>query len=101
MKVPVPDQLPAYHQSLALIALQRTEHWRNLAHDKRHPNIRRSKLIQVSYYDALVANQKPTGLFEIGCRANLMAKVIVAVCSRSTGSTARCSMLSCSPISGS
>ena len=35
--VPVPDQMPAYQKSLAVISLQLEKRWRNLGYDRRPP----------------------------------------------------------------
>lgn len=58
--VPVPDHLPAYQKSFAVIALQLEKRWRNLAYDRRHPKLRRPPSVLHSYYIARHANQTRT-----------------------------------------
>ena len=36
----VPEQLPAYRKSRAVISLQLIKRWRNLAYDRRHAKLR-------------------------------------------------------------
>jgi hypothetical protein len=78
--VPVPDQLPAYHKSLAVIALQLEKRWRNLAYDKRHPNLRRPPSILESYYNALHANQTRSLadelIHQIDCKIAIFAAAV-------------------------
>lgn len=54
---PVPDQLPAYRKSIAVIGLQLRKRWRCLAYDKRHPKLRRPPSVLLSYYTAANANR--------------------------------------------
>lgn len=54
--VPVPDQLPAYRKSLAVISLQLEKRWRNLGYDRRHAQLRRPPSVLLSYYNARHAN---------------------------------------------
>lgn len=54
---PVPDQLPAYRKSVAVIGLQLRKRWRCLAYDKRHPKLRRPPSVLLSYYTAANANR--------------------------------------------
>jgi len=58
--VPVPDQMPAYQKSMAVISLQLEKRWRNLGYDRRHPKLRRPPSVLVSYYNARHANQTRT-----------------------------------------
>jgi len=53
----VPDQLPAYRKSRAVIALQLIKRWRNLGYDRRHPRLRRPPSILLAKYVALHANR--------------------------------------------
>jgi hypothetical protein len=54
---PVPEQLPAYRKSIAVIALQLEKRWRNVAYARRHPNLRRPPSVLLSYYNARNANK--------------------------------------------
>jgi hypothetical protein len=78
--VPVPDQLPAYQKSLAVIALQLEKRWRNLAYDRRHPDLRRPPSILESYYNALHANQTRSLadelIHQIDCKIAIFAAVV-------------------------
>ncbi|HMN39058.1 MAG TPA: nucleotidyltransferase [Hyphomicrobium sp.] len=58
--VPVPDQLPAYRKSLAVISLQLEKRWRNLGYDRRHAQLRRPPSVLLSYYNARHANRTRT-----------------------------------------
>ena len=49
---PVPQQMPAYRKSRAVIALQLIKRWRNLAYDRRHTNLRRPPSVLLAYYVA-------------------------------------------------
>jgi len=53
----VPDQLPAYRKSRAVIALQLIKRWRNLGYDRRHPGLRRPPSILLAKYVADNANR--------------------------------------------
>lgn len=53
---PVPEQMPVYRKSRAVIALQLIKRWRNLAFDRRHKGLRRPPSVLLSYYVAMNAN---------------------------------------------
>jgi hypothetical protein len=55
--VPVPDQMPAFQKSMAVIALQLIKRWRNLAYGRRHAGRRCPPSVLLSYYVARHANQ--------------------------------------------
>lgn len=57
---PVPDQMPAYRKSRAVIALQLIKRWRNLAYDRRHKKLRHPPSVLLSYYVAQNANRTRT-----------------------------------------
>jgi hypothetical protein len=57
---PVPDQMPVYRKSRAVICLQLIKRWRNLAYDRRHARLRLPPSVLLAYYIALDANQTPT-----------------------------------------
>jgi hypothetical protein len=56
----VPEQLPAYRKSRAVISLQLIKRWRNLAYDQRHAKLRLPPSVLLAYYVALHANQTST-----------------------------------------
>ena len=47
---PVPEQMPAYRKSRAVIALQLIKRWRNLAYDRRHRRLRIPPSVLLAYY---------------------------------------------------
>jgi hypothetical protein len=49
---PVPQHMPAYRKSRAVIALQLIKRWRTLAYDRRHKNLRRPPSVLLAYYVA-------------------------------------------------
>jgi hypothetical protein len=57
---PVPQQMPAYRKSRAVIALQLIKRWRNVAYDRRHQNLRRPPSILLAKYVADHANRTRT-----------------------------------------
>jgi hypothetical protein len=57
---PVPQQMPAYRKSRAVIALQLIKRWRNLAYDRRHKSLRRPASVLLAYYVADHANSTRT-----------------------------------------
>jgi hypothetical protein len=57
---PVPQQMPAYRKSRAVIALQLIKRWRNLAYDRRHKSLRRPPSVLLAYYVAAHANSTRT-----------------------------------------
>jgi hypothetical protein len=57
---PVPNQMPAYRKSRAVIALQLIKRWRNLAYDRRHKSLRRPPSVLLAYYVAEHANSTRT-----------------------------------------
>lgn len=57
---PVPDQMPAYRKSRAVIALQLIKRWRNLAYDRRHASLRLPPSVLLAYYVATNANRTKT-----------------------------------------
>jgi hypothetical protein len=54
---PIPDQMPAYRKSRAVIALQLIKRWRNLAYDRRHAHLRCPPSVLLAHYVAVHANQ--------------------------------------------
>lgn len=58
--VPVPEHLPVYRKSRAVIALQLEKRWRNLAYDRRHKDLRRPPSVLLSFYTAQNANRTRT-----------------------------------------
>jgi len=54
---PVPEQMPVYRKSRAVIALQLIKRWRNLAYDRRHASLRMPPSVLIAYYVATNANQ--------------------------------------------
>jgi hypothetical protein len=57
---PVPNQMPVYRKSRAVICLQLIKRWRNLAYDRRHVRLRVPPSILLAYYIAVNANQTRT-----------------------------------------
>jgi hypothetical protein len=57
---PLPQQMPAYRKSRAVIALQLIKRWRNLAYDRRHKRLRRPPSVLLAYYVAEHANSTRT-----------------------------------------
>jgi hypothetical protein len=57
---PVPQHMPAYRKSRAVIALQLVKRWRNLAYDQRHKSLRRPPSVLLAYYVAEHANSTRT-----------------------------------------
>jgi hypothetical protein len=57
---PVPQQMPAYRKSRAVIALQLIKRCRNLAYDRRHKSLRRPPSALLTYYVAEHANSTRT-----------------------------------------
>jgi hypothetical protein len=57
---PVPDQMPVYRKSRAVICLQLIKRWRNLVYDRRHAGRRAPPSVLLAYYVALNANQTRT-----------------------------------------
>ncbi len=56
----VPEQLPAYRKSRAVISLQLIKRWRNLAYDRRHAKLRLPPSVLLAYYVAINANKTHT-----------------------------------------
>jgi hypothetical protein len=54
---PVPDQMPVYRKSQAVICLQLIKRWRNLVYDRRHARLRLPPSVLLAYYVAVNANQ--------------------------------------------
>lgn len=54
---PVPEQMPVYRKSLAVIALQLIKRWRNLLFDRRYPGLRLPPSVMLAHYVALHANR--------------------------------------------
>jgi len=54
---PVPDQLPAYRKSRALIALQLIKRWRNLVYGRKYPNLRLPPSVLLAHFVAISANR--------------------------------------------
>jgi hypothetical protein len=57
---PVPAQAPVYRKSRAVIALQLIKRWRNLAYDRRFPNLRLPPSVLLAYYVGLNAGRTRT-----------------------------------------
>ena len=74
---PVPDQLPAYRKSRALIALQLIKRFRNLRYERR-ANLRRPPSVLLSKYVADHANRTTTLADEVLHQAHAMLEVFEA-----------------------
>lgn len=74
----VPDQLPAYRKSRAVIALQLIKRWRNLAYDRRHAERRRPPSILLAKYVADNANRTHGLADELTHHVNSMIGLIEA-----------------------
>lgn len=78
--LPVPDQLPAYQKSLAVISLQLEKRHRNLGYDRRHPKLRRPPSVLQSYYNARHANQTRTLsdelIHQVGCKITIFEAAV-------------------------
>lgn len=57
---PVPEQMPAYRKSLAVIALQLIKRWRNILYDRLHPRLRLPPSVVLAHFAALNANRTTT-----------------------------------------
>jgi hypothetical protein len=57
---PVPAQMPVYRKSRAVISLQLSKRWRNLAYDRRHARPRLPPSVLIAYYHAKNANRTRT-----------------------------------------
>ena len=74
----VPEQLPAYRKSRAVIALQLIKRWRNLAYDRRHPELRRPPSILVAKYVADNAKRTQGLADELTHQVNAMLAIVEA-----------------------
>jgi hypothetical protein len=74
----VPEQLPAYRKSMAVIALQLIKRWRNLAYDRRHPTLRRPPSILLAKYVADNANRTRGLTDELTHQVNAMLAIVEA-----------------------
>jgi hypothetical protein len=74
----VPDQLPAYRKSRAVIALQLIKRWRNLAYDNRHAALRRPPSILLAKYVADNANRTQGLADELTHQVNAMLAIVAA-----------------------
>lgn len=75
---PVPEQMPAYRKSLAVIALQLIKRQRNLAYDRRYKKLRRPPSVLISYYVARNANRTTTLADELIFQVEAMIEALVA-----------------------
>ena len=71
---PVPDQLPAYRKSRALIALQLIKRFRNLRYERR-PDLRRPPSVLLCKYVADQANRTTTLADEVLHQATVMLAI--------------------------
>jgi hypothetical protein len=71
---PVPDQMPAYRKSRALIALQLLKRFRNVRYERR-PNLRRPPSVLLYKYVADHANRTTTLAEEVLYQASAMLEV--------------------------
>lgn len=74
---PVPDQMPAYRKSMALIALQLIKRFRNMRYERR-PNLRRPPSVLLSKYIADHANRTKTLAEEVLHQASAMLEIFEA-----------------------
>ena len=74
---PVPDQLPAYRKSRALITLQLIKRFRNLCYERR-PNLRRPPSVLLCKYVADHANRTTTLADEVLHQATAMLGIFEA-----------------------
>ena len=75
---PVPDQMPAYRKSRALISLQLIKRFRNMGYERR-PNLRRPPSVLLCKYVADHANQTATLAEEVLHQAAAMLEIFEAV----------------------
>lgn len=73
---PVPDQMPVYRKSLAVIALQLIKRWRNLLYDRRYPNLRMPPSVLLAHYVALHANRSRSLADEVIIQVDALRAVI-------------------------
>lgn len=74
---PVPDQMPAYRKSLALIALQLIKRFRNVRYERR-PSLRRPPSVLLCKYVADHANRTTTLAEEVLHQASAMLEIFEA-----------------------
>ena len=74
---PVPEQLPAYRKSRALVALQLIKRFRNLRYERR-PNLRRPPSVLLSKYVADHANRTASLAEEVQHQASAMLAIFAA-----------------------
>ncbi len=75
---PVPEQMPAYRKSRAVIALQLIKRWRNLAFDRRHKKLRQPPSVLLSYYVARNTNRATTLADELIFQVEAMIAALVS-----------------------
>jgi hypothetical protein len=75
---PVPQQMPAYRKSRAVIALQLIKRWRNLAYERRYPNRRYPPSVLLAKYIGDHANRTQTLTDELVYQVESMIAVFEA-----------------------
>ncbi|RYG88798.1 MAG: nucleotidyltransferase [Alphaproteobacteria bacterium] len=73
---PVPDQMPAYRKSRAVIALQLIKRWRNLLYDRLYSNLRLPPSVLLAHYVALNANRTNTLADELIHQVDVLRSII-------------------------
>lgn len=73
---PVPDQMPAYRKSRAVIALQLIKRWRNILYDRSWPNLRLPPSVLLAHYVALNANRTNTLADELIHQVDVLRSII-------------------------
>ncbi|MDR3473583.1 MAG: nucleotidyltransferase [Devosia sp.] len=73
---PVPEQMPVFRKSLAVIALQLIKRWRNLLYDRRYPKLRLPPSVLIAHYVALHANHTQSLADELIVQIDSMRAVI-------------------------
>ena len=75
---PVPEQMPLYRKSIAVIALQLIKRWRNLLYDRRYPHLRLPPSVLLAHYVALNANHTRSLADELIVQVDAMRAVLMA-----------------------
>jgi hypothetical protein len=84
---PVPEQMPVYRKSRAVICLQLIKRWRNVGYVRHHPKLRLPPSVLLAFYVASNANQTRTLTEELIHQVECMITTLEAA--ESAGQTVR------------
>ena len=73
---PVPEQMPAYRKSRAVIALQLIKRWRNILYDRLYPHLRLPPSVMLAHFVALNANKTGTLADELIHQVDVLRSII-------------------------